>query len=600
MSLCSRHAVRVVVVLAFWAFSALGAAAQPPVAVTAADPSSGEQETTGLVVKVKGKNFAAGASVDFFRSGTSDPAGITVRSTRYVNSTEVETTIDIAAGAAVSLFDIRVTNTNGRSGKGSDLFRVNSKALVCVIPETDPAHFQLLGTFNNATGTGPKYSGYLGLSLGVGEALVPLPGEASARPLVVFAGTLGSGLVEVFFVDPITGGVLDGSPLGATASPQPHITLALPYVTITQGPWIPDIAVADLNGDNVPDAVASDNGNLIVAGLLSHVDASGVVGYTVTAFPLPPTVDYSFGQALAIGELDGIAGLEVAVSQKDTSTKSLSRPARIYVYRLGVGGASFDLVYTMTATTQSGDNFGNTIAVGDVTGDGRPDLIGGAPYRDTGRATDAGAVLVFQGTGASPPYRFSGTPLVLTLATPLKYDGIGRSVFVGNSDSDPLGRLDVLTLSGEEAVYNPAAPPIRGLVFRGPIGPETKETPGDTFAPPAPALAKAWGLDGDRKLLADLDQDGLSDLVVGAHQADATPQCQFAGIVYSFHGQLDPQGTFAGWQRRQIFAPPGVPGTGFGAAVAAAAPWQLLFVGETGRTLDGVSYAGQIYVYRVY
>ena len=79
MSLClSRPVGRVVVVLALWALSALAASAQPPVTVTSADPAIGEQETVGLVVKVKGKSFAAGAVADFFRSGTSDPAGVTV------------------------------------------------------------------------------------------------------------------------------------------------------------------------------------------------------------------------------------------------------------------------------------------------------------------------------------------------------------------------------------------------------------------------------------------------------------------------------------------------------------------------------------------
>lgn len=128
MSLClSQRAARVVGVLVCWAISAQLATAQPPVTVSAADPSVGEQETMGLIVKVTGKNFSAGARADFFRSGTSDPAGITVRATRYVSATEVEATLDISAGAALSLFDIRVTNTNGRSGKGSDLFQVVQK-----------------------------------------------------------------------------------------------------------------------------------------------------------------------------------------------------------------------------------------------------------------------------------------------------------------------------------------------------------------------------------------------------------------------------------------------------------------------------------------
>ncbi len=98
--------------------------AQPPVTVTAADPATGERESVGLVVKVTGKNFTPGARADFFRSATSDPAGVAVQSTRVVSPTEIEAIVNIDAAAALALFDIRVTNTNGRSGKGSDLFTV--------------------------------------------------------------------------------------------------------------------------------------------------------------------------------------------------------------------------------------------------------------------------------------------------------------------------------------------------------------------------------------------------------------------------------------------------------------------------------------------
>jgi uncharacterized delta-60 repeat protein len=97
------------------------------IAVTAANPPTGEQDTSGLVVKITGKNFQPGARSDFFKSGTTDPAGVTVRSTQFVSSTEVDAIIDIGPTAAVSLFDIKVTNTSGRSGKGGDLFSVTVK-----------------------------------------------------------------------------------------------------------------------------------------------------------------------------------------------------------------------------------------------------------------------------------------------------------------------------------------------------------------------------------------------------------------------------------------------------------------------------------------
>ena len=104
------------------------AAAQ--IAVTAADPPSGAQATIGLNVTVKGKGFKSGAKAAFFKTGTTNPAGVTVRSTRYVNSTSLVATIDIAEGAELSLFDIEVANTDGRTGKGTELFSVTAKTTV--------------------------------------------------------------------------------------------------------------------------------------------------------------------------------------------------------------------------------------------------------------------------------------------------------------------------------------------------------------------------------------------------------------------------------------------------------------------------------------
>ena len=98
-----------------------------PVTVSQVDPPVGEQETAGLIVRITGKNFAPGARADFFKAKTSDPGGVAVRQTRFVSATELEATLDIAADAALSYFDVRVTNLSGRSGKGSDLFQVVQK-----------------------------------------------------------------------------------------------------------------------------------------------------------------------------------------------------------------------------------------------------------------------------------------------------------------------------------------------------------------------------------------------------------------------------------------------------------------------------------------
>jgi len=99
--------------------------AQDPV-VTAADPDMAEQETYDLVVKITGNNFGVDSQVDFFVAGTTDPGGIHVKHVKRKNPKTLEATIDVAPGAAVELFDIQV-RTNGRTGKGTELFRVLAK-----------------------------------------------------------------------------------------------------------------------------------------------------------------------------------------------------------------------------------------------------------------------------------------------------------------------------------------------------------------------------------------------------------------------------------------------------------------------------------------
>ena len=99
------------------------------ISVKSATPGSGPQGATGLNVTVAGSGFSPGDRVDFFRSGTTDPAGLKVNKTTYVTNTQLVANIDISDGAAVAYFDVQVTSSS-RSGKGTDLFSVTLKSQV--------------------------------------------------------------------------------------------------------------------------------------------------------------------------------------------------------------------------------------------------------------------------------------------------------------------------------------------------------------------------------------------------------------------------------------------------------------------------------------
>ncbi len=101
------------------------AAAQ--IQVNSADPNTAPQATVNLNVIVKGKGFKKGAVAKWQVTGTEDPGGVTVNSTTFVSATELVANIDVAETAVISLYDITVRNSDGRTGKGTELFSVTQK-----------------------------------------------------------------------------------------------------------------------------------------------------------------------------------------------------------------------------------------------------------------------------------------------------------------------------------------------------------------------------------------------------------------------------------------------------------------------------------------
>jgi hypothetical protein len=97
------------------------------VKVTAATPASAFQGTIALDVVVSGSGFNSSAKVQYFVSGTTNPGGITVRKVTFRSSSELVTTIDVAATADLASFDIVVSLDSGRKGKGTTLFSVKAK-----------------------------------------------------------------------------------------------------------------------------------------------------------------------------------------------------------------------------------------------------------------------------------------------------------------------------------------------------------------------------------------------------------------------------------------------------------------------------------------
>jgi uncharacterized delta-60 repeat protein len=196
---------RALIVVAAFVLIALGLpwggnvpAAQAQIQVTSANPNTADQGTLALNVTIGGKGFKKNAKANFYLKGTTNPAGITVRATKFVSDASLVATIDVAAGATPDNFDIVVANADGRTGKGTELFKVTVKIDPCTQPDPEPSFSpyvsyspglpgDLDGTFGNGTGRviGPRHLQVGVVSRGPSLAIQNLAGQAR----IVAAGT---------------------------------------------------------------------------------------------------------------------------------------------------------------------------------------------------------------------------------------------------------------------------------------------------------------------------------------------------------------------------------------------------------------------------
>ncbi|NBB73583.1 MAG: hypothetical protein GVY35_07895, partial [Bacteroidetes bacterium] len=169
--------------------------------------------------------------------------------------------------------------------------------------------------------------------------------------------------------------------------------------------WLASIAGADLNRDGFSDLIVGSRG------LSSSTDV-GRVGVVFGGTDLVGTISTAnvdvvlrgswgddandrFGTALAAGDInaDGFSDIVVGAHFFPLT----SDPGRAYAF---YGGPTLDTAPDVTYYgEQPEDQFGLAVATGDVNGDGRSDVMVGAPWNDSGGA-DAGRLYLYT---APPP-----------------------------------------------------------------------------------------------------------------------------------------------------------------------------------------------------